>query len=177
MRLLHVVAFSKKLRWLAQTKVITLKTQLHAVIACWKRLSQLSLRVYEKLKFRKEKKKSQMLSFSWGNNFHKKSSFCTPIVVMSFGLTAGSLFCTLLQHFCEKVEKEKHFRTFFKKHSLWSCWWESLFQKMFHVLQSVSCHGFRLTKWDDYFWVDFDHFWIKQYFWRQLGQYWKSVRA
>jgi len=25
-----VVAFSKKLRWLAQTKVITLKTQLHA---------------------------------------------------------------------------------------------------------------------------------------------------
>jgi len=34
MRSLHVVAFSKKLRWLAQTKVITLKTQLHAVIAC-----------------------------------------------------------------------------------------------------------------------------------------------
>jgi len=33
MRLLHVVAFSKKLRWLAQTKVITLKTQLHAVNA------------------------------------------------------------------------------------------------------------------------------------------------
>ncbi len=30
MRLLHVFAFSKKLRWLAQTKVITLKTQLHA---------------------------------------------------------------------------------------------------------------------------------------------------
>jgi len=30
-RLLHVVAFSKKLHWLAQTKVITLKTQLHAV--------------------------------------------------------------------------------------------------------------------------------------------------
>jgi len=29
MRLLNVVAFSKKLRWLAQTKVITLKTQLH----------------------------------------------------------------------------------------------------------------------------------------------------
>jgi len=34
MRLLYVVAFSKKLRWLAQTKVITLKTQLHAVNAC-----------------------------------------------------------------------------------------------------------------------------------------------
>jgi hypothetical protein len=35
MRLLHVVAFSKKLRWLAQTKVITLKTQLYAVNAFW----------------------------------------------------------------------------------------------------------------------------------------------
>jgi len=33
MRLLHVVGFSKKLRWLAQTKLITLKTQLHAVNA------------------------------------------------------------------------------------------------------------------------------------------------
>jgi len=33
------------------------------------------------------------------------------------------------------------------------------------------CHGFRLTKRDDYFWVDFDHFWIERYFWRQLGQY------
>jgi len=33
MGLLHVVAFSKKLRWLAQAKVITLKTQLHAVNA------------------------------------------------------------------------------------------------------------------------------------------------
>jgi len=31
MRLLQVVEFSKKLRWLAQTKVITLKTQLHVV--------------------------------------------------------------------------------------------------------------------------------------------------
>ncbi len=39
------------------------------------------------------------------------------------------------------------------------------------------CHGFRLTKRDDYFWVDFDHFWIKQYFWRQLGQYWNLTRA
>jgi len=36
-----VVAFSKKLRWLDQTKVISLKTQLHAVNACVKR----SLRV------------------------------------------------------------------------------------------------------------------------------------
>jgi hypothetical protein len=42
MRLLHVVAFSKKLRWLAYTKVIALKTQQHAVNARWKRLSQLS---------------------------------------------------------------------------------------------------------------------------------------
>ncbi len=31
------------------------------------------------------------------------------------------------------------------------------------------CHGFRLTKRNDYFFVDFDPF----YFWRQLGQYWK----
>jgi len=34
------------------------------------------------------------------------------------------------------------------------------------------CHGFRSTNRDDYFQVNFDHFWIKQYFWRQLGQYW-----
>jgi len=45
MRLLHVVAFSKKLSWLAQTKVITLKTRLHAVNARWKRLSQLSFKL------------------------------------------------------------------------------------------------------------------------------------
>jgi len=32
MRLLQVIAFSKKLRWLAQTKLISLKTQLHAEI-------------------------------------------------------------------------------------------------------------------------------------------------
>jgi hypothetical protein len=32
MRLLHEVAFSKKLSWLAQTKVNTLKKQLHAVM-------------------------------------------------------------------------------------------------------------------------------------------------
>jgi len=43
-RLLHVVAFSKKLRWSAQTNVITLKTLLHAVNARWKRLSQPSFR-------------------------------------------------------------------------------------------------------------------------------------
>ena len=32
------------------------------------------------------------------------------------------------------------------------------------------CHGFRLTKWDDYFLVNFDHFWIERHFLRQLGQ-------
>jgi len=46
MRLLHVVAFSKILRWLAQTKVITLKTQLHAINACVKRLSQRSFSLH-----------------------------------------------------------------------------------------------------------------------------------
>jgi len=33
MRLLHAVAFSNKLRWFAQTKVITLKAQMHDVNA------------------------------------------------------------------------------------------------------------------------------------------------
>ena len=32
------------------------------------------------------------------------------------------------------------------------------------------CHGFRLMMWDDYFWVNFDHFWSKRHFLRQLGQ-------
>jgi len=39
------------------------------------------------------------------------------------------------------------------------------------------CHKFRLAEQDDYFWFDFDHFWSEQYFWRQLGQYWKLARA
>ena len=39
-RLLHALAFSKKLPWLAQTKVITLKTRMYAVNACVKRPSQ-----------------------------------------------------------------------------------------------------------------------------------------
>ncbi len=39
------------------------------------------------------------------------------------------------------------------------------------------CHEFRLTKRDDYFRVDFYHFWIKHYFWRRLGQYWKLAWA
>ncbi len=43
MRLLHAVAFSKKLPWLSHTKVISSKTKTHAVNARWKRLSQLSL--------------------------------------------------------------------------------------------------------------------------------------
>jgi len=49
MRLLHVVVFSKKLRWLAQTKVITLKTQLHAVNASVKRQSQRSFTLFSEL--------------------------------------------------------------------------------------------------------------------------------
>ncbi len=39
-RFTHAVAFSKKLRWLAQTKVISLKTQMHAVNSRRKRVSQ-----------------------------------------------------------------------------------------------------------------------------------------
>jgi hypothetical protein len=31
------------------------------------------------------------------------------------------------------------------------------------------CNRFRLTKREDYFWVNFDHFWIVQCFWRQGG--------
>ena len=31
------------------------------------------------------------------------------------------------------------------------------------------CHGFRLTKRDDYFPVNFDHFWIKHHFWGSWG--------
>ncbi len=43
MRLLHAVAFRRKcMRWFTQTKVTTLKTQLHAVNACVKRSSQRS---------------------------------------------------------------------------------------------------------------------------------------
>ena len=32
------------------------------------------------------------------------------------------------------------------------------------------CHQFRLTQQDDYFWVNFDFFWSKLCFFRQLGQ-------
>ncbi len=49
MRLLHAVAFSKKLPWLAQTKVITSKTKTHAVNARWKRLSQLSFSSFQNI--------------------------------------------------------------------------------------------------------------------------------
>ena len=31
------------------------------------------------------------------------------------------------------------------------------------------CHGFRLTKRDDYFWVTFDHFWSKHHFFEAAG--------
>jgi len=40
--LLHAFAFTKLLIWSAQTSVFTLKTQQHAVNACWKRQWQLS---------------------------------------------------------------------------------------------------------------------------------------
>ncbi len=46
MRLLHAVAFSKKLSWFEPTNVITLKTQLHAVNARWKWLSHLSFKIF-----------------------------------------------------------------------------------------------------------------------------------
>ena len=39
------------------------------------------------------------------------------------------------------------------------------------------CHGFRFTTRDDYFRVDFDHFWSKQHFLRQQGQLWKTAWA
>ena len=45
MRLLHAVAFSKKLRWLTQT---FLKTKLHSLNACVKRSSQRSLSITAK---------------------------------------------------------------------------------------------------------------------------------
>ena len=45
MRLLHAIAFSKKLLWLAQTNVISFKTQTHAVNASWKHVSQLGFNV------------------------------------------------------------------------------------------------------------------------------------
>ena len=32
------------------------------------------------------------------------------------------------------------------------------------------CHGFRLTNTNDYFWVNFDDFWIEHHFIMQLGQ-------
>ena len=45
MRLLHAVAFWKKIRLLVQARVITLKTQMHAVNGSWKWLSQLSFKL------------------------------------------------------------------------------------------------------------------------------------
>ncbi len=39
------------------------------------------------------------------------------------------------------------------------------------------CHRVWLTNQDDYFGAHFDHFWVEQYVWRQLGQYWKLSRA
>ncbi len=44
-------------------------------------------------------------------------------------------------------------------------------------LVSPVCHGLRLTRRVDYFKVNFDHFWIKNHFLRQLGHYKKLARA
>jgi len=49
------------------------------------------------------------------------------------------------------------------------------FERIFHFYRV--CHGLRLMKQEDYFWVNFDHFWIEHYFWRLLGQYWKLSPA
>jgi len=39
------------------------------------------------------------------------------------------------------------------------------------------CHGLRVTKWNDYFRANFDHFWIKHCFLRKLRQKWKLIQA
>jgi hypothetical protein len=39
------------------------------------------------------------------------------------------------------------------------------------------CHGFKLTNRDNYFWVDFDRFYIEPRFLRLLGEYLKLARA
>jgi len=44
-------------------------------------------------------------------------------------------------------------------------------------INTTVCRKFKLTMKYDYFWVDFEHFWIEQYFWRQLGKHWKWARA
>ncbi len=69
MRLLHVVAFSKKLRWLAQTKVFFSKTQVHAVNALWKRLSQLSFRK-KVLHFEREYLRDNTHTHTYTHNIH-----------------------------------------------------------------------------------------------------------
>ena len=48
-RLLHAFSFSKKLPWFKPAKVISLKTQLHAVNACVKRSSQRSFTSFSPL--------------------------------------------------------------------------------------------------------------------------------
>jgi len=81
MRLLHVVAFSKKLRWLDQTKVITLNTQLHAVNARWKRLSQLSLRLNFGAQISKKRISALCLTsitfLKLWRNYYKEPGYCS----------------------------------------------------------------------------------------------------
>jgi len=38
-----------------------------------------------------------------------------------------------------------------------------------HYLYYRVCHELRLTKQEDYFWDNFDHFWIEQYFLEAAG--------
>jgi len=96
MRILHAVAFSKYLRWLAKTKVITLKTQLHAVNARWKRLSQLSLK-YKRRRIRPalkvlghKRRKWNYLDFERNQFFpDRKWRTIRPLTWLGFFCAAG----------------------------------------------------------------------------------------
>jgi len=46
-----------------------------------------------------------------------------------------------------------------------------------NIFEAPQTCGFRFTNRDYYFWVDFDHFWIEQFFWSQLGKNWKLAWA
>jgi len=59
---------------------------------------------------------------------------------------------------------------------------QTLCVKVFSVSYQIKkiyrvCHRFRLKSEMIIFWVNFDHYWIKQYFLRQLVQYWKLAQA
>jgi len=84
-RLLLAFAFSKELPWLAQTSIITLKTQLHAENARWKRLSQLSLKI---------------IMIAW---FQIK--ICNKITVLIFDQNILKHFIRLELCFCQSCRK------------------------------------------------------------------------